>query len=227
MPLRLAFFLAAALLGLAGCAQNEIEVSGGTPDAGIAGAQSQRAASRARPVVHAAAEAPVAGQPNVLGWRAEIDGEDRYFLDTGDKLRIFVYGQPNLSRLYTVDHSGKITVPLIGAVGARGLTTVGLEREIRRRLGERFVRDPQVTVDVSQNRPFFILGEVRTPGQYPYVSSMTVETAVAIAGGYTERASDKTFRISRRGGGSVVQIEVPAQYILQPGDTVFVYERFL
>lgn len=151
-----------------------------------------------------------------------------YILDTGDKLRVFVYGQPSLSRLYTVSQIGDIAVPLIGSVRARGRTTHEVERVIRDRLATEFVRDPQVTVDVAQNRPFFILGEVKLPGQYPYVSGMTIETAVAIAGGYTPRASERTFRITRRlDNGLVDQIEAPSDYTLLPGDTVYVFERFL
>jgi polysaccharide export outer membrane protein len=155
---------------------------------------------------------------------AERDGP--YLLDTGDKLRIFVYGQPNLSRLYTVDHEGRIAVPLIGNVRARGKTTNELQAAIRSRLGSEFVKDPQVTVDVMQNRPFFILGEVKNAGQFPYVSGMTVETAVAIAGGYTERASQRSFRITRRASGLVQEIEAPGDTLLRPGDTVYVFERF-
>jgi polysaccharide export outer membrane protein len=157
--------------------------------------------------------------------QAVADTDGPYLLDTGDRLRIFVYGQPNLSRQYTVDHGGMITVPLIGAVHARGLTTTALEKAIRGKLGAQYVRDPQVTVDVAQNRPFFILGEVRNAGQYPYVSGMTVETAVAIAGGYTERASDRKFRITRRVNGFVETIEAPSDYVVRAGDTVFVFER--
>ncbi|MFN3869472.1 MAG: polysaccharide biosynthesis/export family protein [Hyphomicrobiaceae bacterium] len=161
------------------------------------------------------------------GPHAVADTDGPYLLDTGDRLRIFVYGQPNLSRIYVVDHGGRITVPLIGAVKARGLTTAELEGAIRSRLGTEFVRNPQVTVDIQQNRPFFILGEVRNAGQFPYVSGMTVETAVAIAGGYTERASDRRFRITRRINGYVEQIEAPSDYVVKPGDTVYVFERFL
>lgn len=171
------------------------------------------------------------GEPAVLpgdfsGPQAVADSDGPYLLDTGDRLRIFVYGQPNLSRIYVVDHAGRISVPLIGNVSARGLTTDGLTRVIARRLGAEYVRDPQVTVDLQQNRPFFILGEVRNAGQYPYVSGMTVETAVAIAGGYSERASTRSFRVTRRINGLVEQLETPADYVLRPGDTVFVYERF-
>lgn len=164
--------------------------------------------------------------PGVRGPQMVADSDGPYLLDTGDKLRIFVYGQPNLSRGYNVDHAGFITVPLIGEVKARGHTTRALEGIIRSRLGTQFVRDPQVTVDMVQNRPFFILGEVKTAGQYPFVSGMTVETAVAIAGGYSERASTAKFRIQRRINGLVEQIEAPGDYVVQPGDTVTVFERF-
>ena len=173
--------------------------------------------------------APVAWGPAVVvsgDISAGPTGHEPYLLDTGDRLRVFVYGQPNLSRLYTVDQVGNIAVPLIGSVRARGRTTVELERTIASRLGREFVKDPQVTVDVAQNRPFFILGEVRLPGQYPFVSGMTVEQAVAIGGGYTERASHRSYRITRKLGALVDQIEAPGDYPLCPGDTVYVYERF-
>jgi len=172
---------------------------------------------------------PVAWGPAVIvtaGPSGGPTGYEPYILDTGDRLRVFVYGQPNLSRLYMVDQVGNIAIPLIGSVRARGRTTVDLERSIASKLGREFVKDPQVTVDVAQNRPFFILGEVRLPGQYPFVSGMTIEQAVAIGGGYTERASKRSYRITRKLGALVDQIEAPSDYTLCPGDTVFVYERF-
>jgi polysaccharide export outer membrane protein len=151
-----------------------------------------------------------------------------YLLDTGDKLRIFVYAHPNLSRLYTVDQQGMVSVPLIGDVPARGRTSRGFARAIAARLGSQYVKDPQVTVDVAQNRPFFILGEVRSAGQYPYVSGMTVQEAVAIAGGYGDRASERRVQITRRHvGGIVEKMDVPPDYTVLPGDTIYVYERWL
>ena len=178
-----------------------------------------------------AAQQVIWGEPTAVpkelnGPRAVAETDGPYLLDTGDRLRIFVYGQPNLSRQYVVDHEGKIAVPLIGEVSARAKTTSELQSVIRSRLGAQFVKDPQVTVDVQQNRPFFIYGEVRTGGQYPYVSGMTVETAIAIAGGYTERASERKYRITRRINGYVEQIEAPGDYVVKPGDTVYVFERF-
>jgi polysaccharide export outer membrane protein len=176
-----------------------------------------------------AGPAPVGWGPAVVvtaGPSGGPMGNEPYLLDTGDRLRVFVYGQPSLSRLYVVDQIGNIAVPLIGNVHARGRTTMDVERSIAAKLGREFVKDPQVTVDVAQNRPFFILGEVRLPGQYPYVSGMNIEQAVAIGGGYTERASKRSYRITRKLGPLIDQIEAPADYTLLPGDTVYVYERF-
>ena len=193
-------------------------------------ASTHRSSETARPVMAVATSSW--GEPgnlpsDVIGPQAVADTDGPYLLDTGDRLRIFVYGQPNLSRQYVVDHDGRIAVPLIGQVYARGKTTSELQGNIRARLGADYVKDPQVTVDIQQNRPFFILGEVRTAGQYPYVSGMTVETAIAIAGGYTERASDRKFRITRRVNGFVEQVEAPGDYVVKPGDTIHVFERFL
>jgi polysaccharide export outer membrane protein len=169
------------------------------------------------------------GPPLVVA-AAEVvdDGDGPYRLDSGDKLRIFVYGHPNLSRLYTVDQQGMVSVPLIGDVPARGRTTRALGRAIAARLGAQYVRDPQVTVDIAQNRPFFILGEVRNAGQYPFVSGMTVQAAVAIAGGYADRADERRVQITRRHHGGIIEkMDVPPDYTVQPGDTIYVYERWL
>ena len=170
------------------------------------------------------------GEPEVThmprGPRMVAESDGPYLLDSGDKLRVFVYGQPNLSRIYPVDHAGNISVPLIGSLHARGHTTRGVERAIRSRLGATYVKDPQVTVDISQNRPFFILGEVRIAGQYPYVSGMTAQVAVAIAGGFTERANERKVQITRRINGAIEKIEAPTDYVVQPGDTVYVSERW-
>ncbi len=170
--------------------------------------------------------APTVVPVALQGPQAVADTDGPYLLDSGDRLRIFVYGQPNLSRVYIVDHGGWITVPLIGGVKARGLTTFDLERSLKAKLGAQYVRDPHVTVDMHQNRPFFILGEVRTAGQYPYVSGMTVKTAVAIAGGFSERANERKFQITRRINGLVEKLDVPDDYVVLPGDTIQVYERF-
>jgi polysaccharide export outer membrane protein len=235
MSVRLALISVSASLLLGACApDHDIFATLDTQFAGDSGPPASAGGPIADgyPVpVTPTAEPVVWGPPTILpsdaiGPHAVDDADGPYLLDTGDRLRIFIYGQPNLSRLYTVDHEGKIAVPLIGNVAARGKTTNELQAAIRSRLGTEYVKDPQVTVDIQQNRPFFILGEVRNGGQFPYVSGMTVETAVAIAGGYTERASERSFRITRRVNGYVEQVEAPSEYVLKPGDTVYVYERF-
>lgn len=177
------------------------------------------------PSVHVVSE-PTVVPVSLEGPQAVADSDGPYLLDTGDRLRIFVYGQPNLSRLYQVDHGGSVSIPLIGRVDARGLTTYKLEGRIKARLGAKYVKDPEVTVDVAQNRPFFILGEVKNAGQYPYVSGMTVKSAVAIAGGYGDRASQRNVQITRRINGLVEKLDVPDDYVVKPGDTLFIYERF-
>lgn len=181
-----------------------------------------------REAVAIVADAPRWGETTVVVGASDGFEEDGpYRLDSGDRLRIFVYAQPNLSRIYTVDQEGRVAVPLIGDVPARGRTTRQLARLIASRLGTQFVRDPQVTVDIAQNRPFFILGEVRNAGQYPYVSGMTVQSAVAIAGGYADRANERRVQITRRHSGIIEKMDVPPDYVVKPGDTLYVYERWL
>lgn len=152
--------------------------------------------------------------------------EDPYRLDSGDRLRVVVFGQENLSRTYAVDGGGFISMPLIGAVQARGFTTFALEREIAGKLRAKYVKDPKVTVEIQTYRPFFILGEVKNPGQFAYVNDLTVQTAVAIAGGYTERARESTVKVTRRMNGQEVTFKVGQDYNIRPGDTIYVTERF-
>jgi polysaccharide export outer membrane protein len=149
-----------------------------------------------------------------------------YTLDSGDKLRITVYGQDGLSNTYIVDASGRITMPFIGPVSARGCTTSQLARVIADRLRNGFIREPHVAIEVETYRPFFILGEVLAPGQYPYVPNMTVETAVAIAGGYTPRAYRSNAEVSRSSGGLTARQTVPTIAPIRPGDTITVTERW-
>ena len=150
----------------------------------------------------------------------------QYLLDSGDKVRVVVFGQDNLSRVYSVDTSGYVSLSLIGPVAARNCTTVELAKHIADLLRQKYVKDPKVSVEVEAYRPFFILGEVKRPGQFPYVNAMTVETAVAIAEGYTERANERKVRLTRRFGGVLSTVMVPTDYPVQPGDTISVLERF-
>ncbi len=155
---------------------------------------------------------------------ANRDGSP-YQLDSGDVVRIDVFEQSNLSRLYRIDGGGNISMPLIGSVHARGLTTQALEQEVAGKLRQSYIRDPKVTVEISTHRPFYILGEVRNAGQYPFVVGMTIETAVAIAGGYSPRANEKKALVIRKLGGKLVRTYVPNNYEIKPGDTLKIVER--
>jgi polysaccharide export outer membrane protein len=152
--------------------------------------------------------------------------EPPYRLDAGDRLRIVVYGQEGLTNSYAVDAGGAITMPLIGAVRARGLTTAELARAITTKLKAGYIREPYVAAEVEAYRPFFILGEVAAPGQYPYVPNMTVESAVAIAGGFSPRAQKGSVEITRTDQGGPVRATVPPSTLLRPGDTIVVGERW-
>jgi polysaccharide biosynthesis/export protein len=222
-------FVAAVLGGCSAIAPQRSALAGGWGDTTVV-------VETALPIVHSSGTA-------IAGWSAmtmrdvvdetmvseasfEPASRGPYTLDSGDKLRIFVYAQPSLSRVYAVDTEGFISVPLIGNVQARGITTRGLEGAIRARLGAEFVRDPHVTVDIQQYRPFFILGEVKSAGQYPYVGGLTVAAAAAIAGGYSERANERKVHITRRINGGIERLEVPGDAEVRPGDTIQVKERW-
>jgi polysaccharide export outer membrane protein len=149
-----------------------------------------------------------------------------YYLDTGDKLRVVVYGQEGLTNTYAIDAGGSITMPLIGSVPARGRTPAGLAAEISGSLRRGFIREPSVAVEVEAYRPFFILGEVAAPGQYPYVPNMTVESAVAIAGGFSPRALRDRVTVTHTDGSGTARYVVPPGTSISPGDTVLVGERW-
>ena len=149
-----------------------------------------------------------------------------YRLDAGDRLRVLVYGQDGLTNSYTVDAGGMITLPLIGAVPARGATPSELARRIATRLRAGYIREPHVAAEIESYRPFFILGEVAAPGQYPFVPNMTAENAVAIAGGFTARASRPSVDLSRPTPDGPWRGRVPLTTQLKPGDTVVVGERW-
>lgn len=175
--------------------------------------------NRKRGVVVAAAAPVAVAAPVVLH-------DPAYRLDAGDRLRIVVFGQEGLTNSYSVDAAGVITMPLIGSVPARGRTPAGLAAAITARLQNGFIREPYVAVEIEAYRPFFILGEVAAPGQYPYVPNMTAEAAVAIAGGFTPRAKRNAVTITRSNQFGQTRIVASPNAPLSPGDTVTVGERW-
>lgn len=149
-----------------------------------------------------------------------------YTLASGDRIRVIVFGQDALSNSYAVDGSGKVSMPLIGPVPLVGLTTADAERALETRLRGGFLREPHVSIEVEAFRPFFILGEITTAGQYPFISGMTVQKAIAVAGGFSPRADRNSANITRMINGTQITARVPLAYPLRPGDTINIEERF-
>ncbi|MCO6185841.1 polysaccharide biosynthesis/export family protein [Rhizobium sp. L1K21] len=148
-----------------------------------------------------------------------------YRLGSGDQLRITVFEQPSLTNTYSVDQAGYIAFPLIGAVPARGRTLQELEGVIAAKLKQGYLRDPDVTIEVARYRSIFVMGEVGQPGQYSYVPGMTIQNAIAVAGGFSSRANQSSADVTRQINGEVISGRVPISDPVLAGDTIYVRER--
>ncbi len=157
---------------------------------------------------------------------AWAQGTDIYRLGPGDEIRVMVYGHTDLSGEFEVDGMGRVSLPLIQEVNAEGLTPRELEQAITDKLKPDFLKNPKVSVDVLNYRPFYIFGEVKKPGSYAYVNGMTVVNAIAMAGGYTYRAKENNVLIIR--AKDVDREKNPADHdtMVLPGDVIEVPERF-
>jgi len=153
-------------------------------------------------------------------------GRDSNKLGPNDRLRITVFGQPTLTGEYTLDGNGVLAFPLIGNVSANGSTTSELQQKIAAKLQPDYLVNPNVSAEIVNRRPFYVIGEVQKPGNYPYVSDITAVNAIAMAGGFTRRARKNEFYIRRLDkDGKMVRIEANARTVLQAGDTLEVRER--
>ena len=147
-------------------------------------------------------------------------------LGPNDRLRVTVFGQPTLTGEYTLDGNGILAFPLIGNVPANGVTTNQLQQAIAAKLEPDYLVNPNVSAEIVNRRPFYVIGEVQKPGNYPYVSDITAVNAIAMAGGFTRRARKNDFYIRRLDkDGKMVRIEANAGTVLQAGDTLEVRER--
>lgn len=181
-----------------------------------------------RPAAGSSAAAPTQTAPGQSsGQSAALKADDSYRLGSGDRVRITVYGQPELTGEYAVDGSGQMSYPLVGQIRAGGLTAHELEKALIGKLSPNYLKNPSISVEVLTYRPFYIVGEVRTPGSYPFVSGMTVLNAVALAGGFTYRARENSFYVTRTGeDGSKNKITAGAEATILPGDIITVRERY-
>ncbi|MEP9389276.1 polysaccharide biosynthesis/export family protein [Mesorhizobium sp. KR9-304] len=148
-----------------------------------------------------------------------------YRLGAGDRIRVTVFEQAELTNTYSVDQSGYFAFPLVGAVPARGHTAQQIEATLAAKLREGYLRDPDVSVEIDRYRPIFVMGEVGAAGQYSYVPGLTVQKAIAIAGGFTPRANQGSADITRDINGKVITGRVRTSDPLLPGDTIYVRER--
>jgi polysaccharide export outer membrane protein len=151
---------------------------------------------------------------------------DQYHLGSGDKVRVTVFGDDQLGGEFQVDANGAIAMPLIGEVDARGRTTTELAAAVAEKLSKDYLKDPKVSVEVIDYRPFYILGEVRNPGSYPFVNGMRVMNAIALAGGFTYRAREGHMKINRDVDGKIQELDVDQTTVVLPGDVIEVPERF-
>ena len=165
-------------------------------------------------------------EPSKTAATAPLPVDASYTLDSGDKLRVIVFGEADLGGEFVVDDTGFVRLPLVGQIAATGRTVRQLEEDIARKLGAQYLKDPRVSVEVVSHRPFYILGEVNKPGEYPFVAGMSVMNAVAMAGGYTYRANESSVYIKRKGAEEEEKYPADDTTKLKPGDIVNVVERW-
>ena len=152
--------------------------------------------------------------------------DEVYKLGTGDRLRVTVFGEEDLSGEFDIDGTGSVALPLIGNQKAAGIDVRALEIKVEKLLSEGYLVSPRVSIEVMNFRPFFILGEVNEPGSYPYVNGLTVINAVALAGGFTHRARTDRVIITRGKGDKKEELEAEEDTPVFPGDSLRVTERF-
>ncbi|MDG2530406.1 polysaccharide biosynthesis/export family protein [Caulobacter endophyticus] len=166
--------------------------------------------------------APVA--PSMAAPAGAVDPD--YQLGSGDKVRVTVFGEPTLSGEFYVTGSGLVSLPLLGEIKAAGLSVRQFQEAVETALRNGYLKQPRVSAEVLNFRPFYILGEVSKPGTYPYTSGLTVQNAVATAGGYTYRADKNKVYIKRLGEEKETKMELTPSTQVAPGDTVRIGERF-
>jgi protein involved in polysaccharide export with SLBB domain len=183
----------------------------------LAPQQSQGAAPGAQP-------API--PPVAATAASSASTDDEYRLGSGDKIHVGIFGQPDLNGDFVVDGGGFVQRPLIGTIKAAGRTVADFQKEITGKFADGYLVNPNVEVDVVSYRPFYIIGEIKAPGQYPYVNGMSVINAVALAGGFTDRADKSEVYIRRNGSSKETEYPGDETTRVNPGDIVRISERF-
>ena len=160
------------------------------------------------------------------GKTAAYEYSTGYRVGAGDRLTIRVVGEPDLTADYLVDGSGNISMPYVQSLNVGGSTTPRIEAMITDRLRSGYLRNPEVSVQVTTLRPFYILGEVNSAGSFAYQPGITVQNAIAIAGGYGSRADHRKVLITRKNAGGTNTYKVPVTTQIYPGDIIYIRERW-
>jgi len=172
------------------------------------------------------AQVPEQAPAGVVGAAPSGAAVADYRFGIADKVRLTVYNEPTLSGEFTVGSNGMLSLPLVGDLAVRGKSTSEVIKMVTTMLADGYLRDPRVSIDVLTYRPFFILGEVTKPGEYPYSNGLTVMNAVATASGFSYRASKKKVFIKRAGETVEKRYDLVPDLEVQPGDTIRIAERY-
>jgi polysaccharide biosynthesis/export protein len=229
MPVRMRFLLLLAVLPLAGCTHDWDSVSAPPGGTGISLAgrieQGDRAVSSVSQLPDRNAQGVV--EPyGAKGKPAAYEFGTGYRVGAGDRLTVRVAGEADLTADYLVDGSGNISMPYVQSLPVAGLTTPKIETLITARLQSGYLRDPKVSVQVTTLRPFYILGEVNTAGSFSYQPGISVQNAVAIAGGYSARADHREVLITRKNAQGTRTYKAPVTTQIYPGDIIYIRERW-
>ena len=176
-------------------------------------------------VATSATIANAAGAASIAAAESSKTAPD-YVLGPGDKIRVITFGEESLTGTFVVGATGGVSLPLIGEIQAGGRTTGELTGDMTRKLADGFLKDPRVSIEVVDFRPFYILGEVNKPGLYPYTNGLTVNGAVATAGGFTYRANTHKVFIRSAQGDAERKMPLTSGAIVHPGDTLRIAERY-
>jgi len=158
--------------------------------------------------------------------KLNLDDPDAYVLGNGDVISILVFDEQDLTMDAQIGDSGEINYSYLGALKVSGKTPVQLEREITSALQDGYLVNPSVNVSIKQYRPFFISGEVRSPGSYSFQPGLTLDKAIALAGGLTDRASNRRMYVIRAGSNDQDKKRIKLSAPVGPGDVIEINEGF-
>jgi len=161
------------------------------------------------------------------GTTAALPGTPAYILAPGDRLKIKVFDEPDLTGEFQIDENGKIAFPLAGEIPAAGLALDAFRAELTQQLQGGYVRNPRITIDILNYRPINIIGEVKNAGQFAYRPGISAHDIAAIAGGYTYRANQNMIYVSRNSSKNTITVDLNEDiFVIMPGDSIKIPERF-